>query len=147
MLGEYDGRQDGEIAMAWEKIPMDKMEMMHLLGLVYAKTAVGFGKVGLVELIRKEAKKTIRPKRNFIVKAFVRSGLLEPAGLGKAQGYKWNLKEFGPPSLLVAEMMICATEDEVRKKRREYYANVERKTRKRYIEAQAQVLECESKQL
>ena len=133
--------------MVWEKLPMDKMEMMHLLGLVYARTAVGFGKVGLVELIRKEAKKTIRPKRNFIVKAFVRSGLLEPAGLGKAQGYKWNLKEFGPPSLLLAEMMICAAEDEVRKKRREYYANVERKTRKRYIEAQAQVLECESKQL
>lgn len=147
MLGEYDGRQDGEIAMAWEKIPMDKMEMMHLLGLVYARTAVGFGKVGLRALIENEGKPTIRPKRNFVIKAFIRTGLLVPAGLGKAQGYKWNLKEFGPPSLLLADMMIYATEEEARRRRREYYAKVERKTRKRCLEAQAQVLECESKQL
>ena len=48
--------------MAWEKKPIDRMEMLHILGLIYARTAAGFGKVALQQLMLDEAKPTVRAK-------------------------------------------------------------------------------------
>ena len=108
--------------MAWKKVLVDKMEMMSLLGLVYAHTAVGFGKVGLRQLIEKHGKSTVVPKRNFIIKAFVTTSLLLYEGKqGKARAYKWNLKDYEPPSILIAEMMITEAERLAKEKRKDYY--------------------------
>lgn len=109
--------------MAWEKIPVDRMEMMSLLGLVYAHTAVGFGKVGLRQLIETYGKPTVVPKRNFIIKAFIATELLLYEGKqGRARTYKWNLKDYGPPSIALAEMLISESERLAREKRNNYYS-------------------------
>ena len=96
--------------MAWEKKPIDKMEMMHLLGIIYARTSAGFGKVGLLTLIKEEGKPTVRGKCDIIVKALVRSKLLLYEGNAKYRRYRWNMKEYGPVSIPIAEMMILETE-------------------------------------
>lgn len=105
--------------MAWEKRTIDKMEMMHLLGLIYARTAAGFGKVGLLKLIKEEGKPTLRGKCDIIVKALVRSGLLLYEGNAKYRRYKWNMKEYGPVSIPIAEMMVLETEYQKRVYERE----------------------------
>jgi hypothetical protein len=92
--------------MAWEKKKIDKMEMMHLLGIIYARTSAGFGKVGLLKLIKEEGKPTLRGKCDIIVKALVRSGLLIYEGNAKYRRYKWNLKDYGPPSLVLVDLII-----------------------------------------
>ena len=109
--------------MAWDKRPIDRMEMLHLLGIVYAKTAVGFGKVALEKTIREEAKPTVKAKATMVCKALTRSGLLLYCKERKNRTYKWNFKEWGPASLLVADAMIVQTEVEVRRKGRASYAN------------------------
>lgn len=108
--------------MAWEKKPIDRMEMLSLLGLLYAHTAMGYGKVGLRSLMETYGKPTVRPKRNFIIKALMRTKVLLYEGKqGKARVYKWNLKDYGAPSMLIAEMLISESERLVREKRNNYY--------------------------
>ena len=108
--------------MTWEKKPIDKMEMLSLLGLLYAHTAMGYGKVGLRSLIETYGKPTVRPKRNFIIKALVRTKVLLYEGKqGRARVYKWNLKDYGAPSITIAEMLISESERLVREKRNNYY--------------------------
>ena len=114
--------------MAWDKKPIDKMEMLSLLGLLYAHTAMGYGKVGLRSLIETYGKPTVRPKRNFISKALVRTKVLLYEGKqGRARVYKWNLKEWGPPSLLVADAMIVQTDVEAKRKARIQWKNIRTK--------------------
>lgn len=108
--------------MAWEKKPINKMEMLNLLGEIYARTAVGFGKVGLRKLIEDNGKPSVRPKRNFIIKAIVNTGVLMYEGKqGKARAYRWNLKDYGAPSLTIAQMLIYEAERLAREKRNNYY--------------------------
>lgn len=108
--------------MAWEKKPIDKMEMLSLLGLLYAHTAMGYGKVGLRSLMETYGKPTVRPKRNFIIKALMRTKVLLYEGKqGRARAYKWNMKQFGAPSFVIAEMLIDKVENLVREKRNDYY--------------------------
>lgn len=100
------------------------MEMMHILGLIYAKTAAGFGRVGLCRFVRKEAKPTIKGKYTFVARAMIKSGLLIPDGQkGVACRYRWNMKDFGPVSLLIADMMIAETANQIRVAAREKYKN------------------------
>ena len=108
--------------MAWEKKPIDRMEMLSLLGLLYAHTAAGYGRVGLRQLIETYGKPTVKPKRNFIIKALLSTQVLLYEGKqGKARTYKWNLKDYGAPSMLIAEMLISESERHVRTKRKDYY--------------------------
>lgn len=100
--------------MAWQKKPIDRMEMMHILGLIYAHTAPGFGKVALEQMIHKEGGKTIKGKASRIVRALTRSGLLTYCGGRKARHYKWNMKDYGPVSLPIADAMIIETEYQMR---------------------------------
>lgn len=106
--------------MLREKKPIDKMEMMHMLGIIYAQTAVGYGKVGLQTLMEKYAKPSVKTKNRIITKAILESGLLFREGYGHTQAYKWNLKEYGPPSLLIAEMLITLAEHIARRDKREW---------------------------
>lgn len=113
--------------MAWEKKPIDRMEMLSLLGLLYAHTAMGYGKVGLRSLMEAYGKPSVRPKRNFIIKALVQTKVLLYEGKqGKARVYKWNLKDYGAPSITIAEMLISESVRLAREKRNDYYKRVTR---------------------
>lgn len=107
----------------WGKKPIDRMEMLHILGIIYGKTAAGFGKVALQKIILAEAKPTVKAKAPMVCKALTRSGLLIYSKERKNRVYRWNLKEWGPASLLVADAMITQTEVEVRRKGRMCYAS------------------------
>ena len=108
----------------WQKKPIDKMEMLHILGLIYARTATGLAKGGLARMIQTEAKPTVKVKYTFVLKALVRQSILFKEGkVGRGRSYRWNLKEWGPASLLVADAMITQTEVEVRRKGRMCYAS------------------------
>ena len=111
--------------MGWEKKPIDRMEMLSLLGLLYAYTAAGYGRVGLRQLIETYGKPTVKPKRNFVIKALLSTQVLLYEGKqGKARTYKWNLKDYGAPSITIAEMLISESERLAREKRNDYYKRV-----------------------
>lgn len=98
----------------WKKKPMDKMEMLHTLGHIYAMTASGFGSGGLQGFIQKNGKPTIAPKAPAIVRAMLRIELLHKKGVrGRGRSYKWNLADYGPVSIPIAEMIIRETEHQI----------------------------------
>ena len=105
----------------WNKNEIKKMEMLHLLGVIYGHTAAGTGKVALRKIVRQNAKPSVAIKHNDVIKALHTSGLLIVTGNAKGRKYRWNLKEFGAPSLLVAEMMITETEHQIRLRARRSY--------------------------
>lgn len=99
----------------WPKKDIDKMQMYSILAKIYVQTASGFGKVGLAQFIRQNGGPTVRTKYTFVAKALVRSGLLTKQGKhGRGIAYRWNLKDFGPVSIPIAEAMIAETENQVR---------------------------------
>lgn len=103
----------------WNKREINRMEMLHLLGMIYAQTSVGFGKVTLRKLIREKGKPSVQGKENDIAKALITSGLLLYEGNGRARRFRWNFKDFGAASLPIADMMIHETENQVRIRARE----------------------------
>lgn len=105
--------------MGWKKREIDKLEMLHFLGLVYAKTAVGFKKFGLQTLIETSAKPTVAAKCRPITKAILESGILSKEGYGSSLAYRWNLKEVGVPSLPMASMLIEKTVHVMRREKKE----------------------------
>lgn len=115
--------------MAWAKKPIDKMDMLHLLGIIYGQTAAGFGKVGLRSIIRGKASPVIAGKYNAVIMALTGSGLLLYEGFTTKRRYKWNLKGFGVPSIPLAEMMITETERYARKRARANNASYRAKLR------------------
>jgi hypothetical protein len=96
--------------MGWEKKPIDRMEMLHLLGIIYVKTASGFARVGLRSLIMKEAKPSVRGKVMPIIKALISLNLLLRDGGGRYRKYRWNLKKYGAVSIPIAEIVIAETQ-------------------------------------
>ena len=114
----------------WEKKPIDRMEMLHLLGVIYGKTGGRFEKVGLRRLIYEQGKPTVRPKVNFIIKALTRTGMLLVQGeQGRGRAYKWNLEKFGPVTLAMAENVIKETERQAIIRSHEYRQNLKARAR------------------
>lgn len=107
--------------MRWNKRIIDRMEMLHLLGIIYGQTAVGFGKVELRKLIKERGGDSLQGRYHDIVKALECSGLLLYEGVGRARRFKWNMRDYGVVSLPIADMMIYETENQVRIRAREYY--------------------------
>lgn len=93
--------------MGWEKKPIDRMEMLRLLGIIYVKTASGFARVGLRPLIMKEGKPSVKGKMMPIIKALTSLNLLLREGNRKSIRYRWNLKKYGAVSIPIAEMVIA----------------------------------------
>lgn len=109
----------------WKKKPIDRMEMLHILGLIYGKTGGRFEKVGLRRLIDEQGKPTIRPKVNFIIKALIRTEMLLVQGeKGRGRAYKWNLKKYGPVTLAMADKVIEETARQIIIRAREYRQNI-----------------------
>ena len=106
----------------WKKKPIDRMEMLHILGLIYGKTGGRFEKVGLRRLIEEKGKPTVRPKVNFIIQVLVQNEILFVQGeRGRNRAYKWNLNKYGPVTLAMADKVIVLVEERVRTVRRTAY--------------------------
>ena len=103
--------------------PMDRMEMYDLLAAIYVKTCIHYEKVGLRPFIKKNGKPTIVGKYDLIYHVMVSSELLLTEGRTNGLRYKWNMKKYGPVSLIVTDMIL----DEVTKLKRargnKYYRN------------------------
>jgi hypothetical protein len=114
--------------MAYERKEIDRKEVLTLLGRMYALTATGKGRIGLVRYIKKEGGPTLAGKYTFMARAMLRIRLITHVdGKGVATLYRWNLKKYGPPSIPLADMIIAETAEQIRiaaKKR--YYARKER---------------------
>lgn len=113
--------------MAFDKKDIDRREVLTLLGKMYALTATGKGRIGLTRYIQREAGPSITGKYTFMARAMLRIKLFKPEGKGRATLYGWNLKDYGPPSIPMADMIIAETAEQIRiaaKKR--YYAKKER---------------------
>ena len=109
----------------WQKKPIDRMEMLHLLGLIYGKTGGRFERVGLRTLIQQQGKPTVRPKVNFIIKSLLRNDILLAQGAqGVSRAYKWNLDKYGPVTLAMADMVIAETARQIIIRAREYRQNI-----------------------
>jgi hypothetical protein len=109
----------------WQKKPIDRMEMLHLLGLIYGKTGGRFERVGLRALIQQQGKPTVRPKVNFIIKSLLRNDILLAQGAqGVSRAYKWNLDKYGPVTLAMAEKVIAETAKQVIIRAKEYRQNI-----------------------
>jgi hypothetical protein len=114
--------------MGYEKREIDRGEVLTLLGRMYAKTATGKGRIGLCRYIKKEGGPTVVGKYTFMARAMLRIRLITHVdGKGVATLYRWNLKEYGPPSIPLADMLIAETAEEVRiAAKARYYAKKER---------------------
>ena len=120
----------GRTAEWWQQKPIDRMEMLHILGLIYGKTGGRFNKVGLRRLIYEQGKPTVRPKVNFIIKALTRTGMLLVQGEpGRGRAYKWNLEKFGPVNLAMADRVIEETARQVIIRAKEYRHNLKARAR------------------
>lgn len=116
----------------WAKKPIDRMEMYDLLAKIYIQTSCGFGEMGLADFIKNNGGETIKAKHRLVSKVLVRSGLLTRRGeKGWGVAYKWNLKEYGPVSIPIAEQMIAETEHLIRVEARVKYQNKKKRDAER----------------
>lgn len=108
--------------------PIDRMELLLVLGRIYAKTAVCFEKISLTEIIKTSNAPSVDAKRGAILGALVETGLLFRKGANsRTFTYMWNRK-YGPPSLPLADWLIGQILIVKRRKHNEQYARkVERK--------------------
>ena len=104
--------------MTCQKKEIDKIDMMHFLGVLYANTAVEYKKIGLQTLIETQARPTIVAKCRPITKAILKSGIVLKDGYGRKISYKWN-KDAGVPSIPMATMLIEKTAIILREDKRE----------------------------
>ena len=114
--------------MAYDRKDIDRKEVLTLLGRMYALTATGKGRIGLVRYIKKEGGPTLAGKYTFMARAMLRIGLFQWVdGNGRTTTYRWNLKKYGPPSIPMADMIIKETAEQIRISAKErYYAKKER---------------------
>ena len=113
--------------MAYKRKEIDRREVLTLLGKMYALTATGKGRIGLTRYIQREGGPTIVGKYTFMARAMLRIKLFKPEGKGRSTLYGWNLKDYGPPSIPMADMIIAETAEQIRiAARKRYYAKKER---------------------
>lgn len=95
--------------------PIDRMELLSVLGKIYAKTAGSPAKISLRGIISQGAP-SVKAKQIPMSDALVRTGLLTRTGnQAKLYRYYWNWRKFGPPSLPMCDWII----EETRKSSRE----------------------------
>lgn len=108
--------------------PIDRMELLLVLGRIYAKTSVCYENVSLNDIIKTSNVQSVFIKRSAVVGALVESGLLLRQGnSSRDYSYMWNHK-FGPPSLPMVDWLIEQIYIVKKRKQNEQYARkVERK--------------------
>jgi hypothetical protein len=89
--------------------PIDRMEMLSVLGKIYAKTAGSSAKISLRGMIS-EGAPSVKAKLVPLAKTLVSTGLLTRTGTqGRVYRYYWNWRTFGPPSLPMCDWIIEET--------------------------------------
>ena len=95
--------------------PIDRMELLSVLGKIYAKTAGSPAKISLRGIIS-EGAPSVKAKLVPLAKTLVSTGLLTRTGTqARVYQYYWNWRKFGPPSLPMCDWII----EETRKTSRE----------------------------
>lgn len=95
--------------------PIDRMELLSVLGKIYAKTAGSPAKISLRGIISQGAP-SVKAKLVPLAKTLVSTGLLTRTGTqARVYRYYWNWRKFGPPSLPMCDWII----EETRKTSRE----------------------------
>jgi hypothetical protein len=95
--------------------PIDRMELLSVLGKIYAKTAGSPAKISLRKIIS-QAAPSVKAKLTPLSATLVRTGLLTRTGTqARLYEYYWNWRKFGPPSLPMCDWII----EETRKTSRE----------------------------
>lgn len=95
--------------------PIDRMELLSVLGKIYAKTAGSPAKISLRGIISQGAP-SVKAKLVPLAKTLVSTGLLTRTGTqARVYRYYWNWRKFGPPSLPMCDWII----EETRKTGRE----------------------------
>ena len=108
----------------WEKREIDRSDMLHLLCIIYGKTAAGFERISLFRIIMERGRPSVKAKVNALMAALKSSGVIIAKGYGAGKQYRWNREQFGVVSLPIAEMVIKETEEQTRvRARRQYHLN------------------------
>ena len=101
--------------------PIDRMELLSVLGKIYAKTAGNPSKVSLRGIIT-EGAPSVRAKVSPLVRTLVKTGLLTRTGTqARVYRYYWNWRKFGPPSLPMCDWLIEEVKQESREANRRLY--------------------------
>lgn len=100
---------------------IDKIAYLRFLGELYSLTALDYNHVSLAKICAKyrDLKHRIPETRM----ALQSTGVLLTKGRAHSKKYKWNLKDFGPPSLLAVDALI----HESRRLRAKYEANYQKR--------------------
>lgn len=102
--------------------PIDRMELLIILGRIYAKTSVCYERVSLTRMIKTSNAPSVMNKGCAIIGALVETGLLLRQGnSSRDYAYMWNRK-FGPPSLPMTDWLIEQILVVKRRKQNEQYA-------------------------
>ena len=113
----------------FDKVNIDRAEVLNLLGKIYAHTATGYARISLRRLIT--SNQEVRTRYAELVTALIETKLLTAEGRTSGIRYKWNMKEYGPPSLILADMIIGKMRRIRNKREQHYYARTKRaKTKK-----------------
>ena len=90
--------------------PVDRSDLFKVLGQIYTKTAATPAHIPLYSMLEK-AGGDVAKRRNMIGKTLLKIGLLKivsdrvPGKRGICRLYQWNLKDFGPVSLALVDMI------------------------------------------
>lgn len=85
-------------------VPVDEMQLLSALGGIYAETSANEAYIPLYALLA-EAGLSVKNRKSLVGKAIMELGILKvisttiPGKRGLRFTYRWNMKEFGPPSL------------------------------------------------
>ena len=114
-------------------VPIDRIELLVVLGRIYAKTSVCYEKVSLSGIIKTSNAPSVDKKRNAVLGALVETGLLFRKG-GSSQNYTymWNHK-FGPPSLPMCDWLIEQIYIVKKRRQNEQYARRTQRKKNRII--------------
>ena len=101
---------------------VDRMELLIVLGRIYAKCSVYWTPLNLREIVKTNNAPTVRTKVSSLVSVLVRRQYLLRRGTnGHSYEYIWNRK-IGPPTLPMCSELIEQIKEEGRRVWREKYA-------------------------
>ena len=110
--------------------PIDRMELLKVLGKIYGATSGVPSRASLSGIIRAQGCPTVSAKQTPLVKALVESGLLTRTGTScNTYKYYWDWRKFGPPSLPMCDWMI----EEVTKSKRKLQNKLYKSRRERGV--------------
>jgi hypothetical protein len=107
--------------------PIDRMELLSVLGKIYAKTAGSPGKISLRDTIAQGAP-SVKAKMTCLSRTLVKTGLLTRTGTsGRVYRYYWNWRKFGPPTLPMCDWIIEEIKQEGREMQKRIYQSRKRR--------------------